>query len=300
MADVRTTAFTRVIKEKLFGTGAYMLNSMNHSPFVDNKTVKIPQAGTVPAIVADRSSYPIAVTTRTDDEESYDIVEYSLGALRLTDKDKKELSYNKRASLLTHHMNKLNDRMALAWNYNIATDTAGRHIKTTGTGTANLAPPSGTGTRKMPTLSDIGRMSALFDEDNVPQADRYMLWPAKVYWAFISTVTSVLSGDYIKAGMAKGFVAQILGWNIITRGVTVVYDGSDAKKAVGAAGATGDDFGIICWQKEAATHALGKIEVFYEANSPIYQGDILSALVRFGGIRSRSDEAGTGVIIVEA
>ena len=51
----------------------------------------------------------------------------------------------------------------------------------TGTATANIAPPSGTGNRKAVLINDLATSAAKLDEDDIPQEGRWMAMPSKMY-----------------------------------------------------------------------------------------------------------------------
>lgn len=296
MPDVRTIAFVRTIKEQLFARAGFVLNSTSHDAFVNDDKVRIPQAGTIPSVEEDRSSYPIAVTTRTDDQKEYDLIEFSLGALRVPEKDMVELSYDKVASIIKQHSDKLNDRIALRALFNWAQSTPS--VATTGSATANIAPPSGTGNRNRLALDDIAQAAAKLDEDDVPREGRYMMIPAVVYWDFIANVDKLLSKDYTdRANLPDGVVAKIFDFNIITRSYTTVYNGSDALKAVGAAAAATDQWGIVGWQMDEVARALGAIKVYSDIDDPVYQGNLYSATVRFNAVPMRNDDTGIVTIL---
>jgi len=307
MADVRTTAFTRIIKEKLFSGSEFLKLAVSHDGFVNDKTVEIPLAGALPDVARDRGSFPIPVIDRTDDKQSYNLIEYSLGTIRVSDKNKRELSYDQAASILRQHVNKLNDEMGLDGAYNLGgadlVTAGGQLILTTGTATAGIAPPSGTGNRKALTLADMANSAKKLDKDKVSNDGRYMLIPSDIYWDFVEkNKAQLLNLDYNKnlsnGDIANGVVSKVYGFKIIQRAHTLVYAdaATPTKKAVGAAGATTDHWACVGWQMDEVSRALGTIKVFSEMGSPTYQADLYSALVRFNNTPMRKD--GTGIVTI--
>jgi hypothetical protein len=95
-----------------------------------------------------------------------------------------------------------------------------------------------------------------------------------------------------------GVVKKLYGFNIILRSNVVVYaDGATpTKKAVGAASATDDCYGMVGFQRDMVAKALGNIDVFQDNNNPTYYGDVLSALVMFGATQLRED--GKGIVTI--
>jgi hypothetical protein len=261
----------------------------------------------MPDVVRDRNVFPIPVTDREDAKQTYDLVEYSLGAIRVSDKNKKELSYDQAASILRQHVNKLNDEIGLDAAYNLGgadlVTAGGQIILTTGTSTAGIAPPSGTGSRNSLALLDIANSAKKLDKDKVSTEGRYMIIPADIYWDFVEkNKTQLLNLDYNKnltnGDISNGVVSKVYGFKIITRAHTLVYaDGATpTKKAVGAAGAATDHWACVGWQEDEVSRALGSIQVYSDMASPTYQGDIYSALVRFNNTPMRTD--GTGLVTI--
>lgn len=307
MADVRTIHFLNTIKEKLFAGAEFVKTAVSHDGFVNNKTVEIPQAGAIPAVQEDRSSLPATISQRTDDKQTYNLIEFTTDPILVKSKDKSELSYDVVSSILKQHMDKLNDRIALRALYNWAgaglLSASGQIIETTGTDTANIAPPSGTGNRKGLTLLDVAEAAKKLDKDNVSDQNRYMVIPPDMYWNFVETYKAqLLNLDYNKnltnGDIANGVVAKVYGFNMIKRSYTTVFDNetTPVKKAVGAAAAATDNWAAIGFQADEVCRALGSIDVFSELGKPDYYGDVYSALVRFNAEQMRTD--GTGIVTV--
>lgn len=300
MAQVVTTAFTKVIKDKLYANAEFVRTAFSHDAFVNDKTVEIPLSGTLPDVVEDRSSYPIAVTERTDSKQSYNLIEFSLGAIRLPEKDVKELSYDKAASIVSQHMKKLSNSMGLRALYNWAQSSPS--VETTGTAVANIAPPSGTGNRQPLELVDIANAASVLDGQDVSPDKRYLIVPYNVYWNFVTNnKAQLLNLDYNKGmtngDIANGVVAKVYGFNIIVRSYTAVYNGSDTLKAVGAAAAATDQWAIIGYQADEVCRALGSVKVYLNKDDAIYQGDLYSATVRFNAVQMRGDDTGIVTIL---
>lgn len=309
--DVRTTAFTRVIKEQLFAGNEFLLKSVSHDAFVNNLTVEIPISGTLPDIVEDRTSYPIAVQERTDTKQTYDLIEFSLGVVKLSEKEKKELSYDKASSILRQHMLSLKNRIALRGLYNWAgtglVSASGQIILTTGTTTANIAPPGGTGNRNSLSLDDMSYAALKLDEDEMPMEGRYMAMPARVYRDFVNQNKAyLLNQDYNKnlsnGDISDGVVSKVMGFKIIPRSYTIAYAdaATPTKKAVGAATATTDRYGIVGWQMDEVARALGSTKVYRDVDSATYQGDLYSATQRFNNTQMRTDGAGIVTIVQDS
>ena len=88
------------IVELLFASNTFAARSVNHSAFVTDKTVHVPNAGSAPGVVKNRSTFPGTASQRTDYDLTYDINEYSTDPIHLQYSEEVELSYNKRESIL--------------------------------------------------------------------------------------------------------------------------------------------------------------------------------------------------------
>lgn len=306
--DVRTIKFTNVVKEQLFNGAEFVKKAVNHSSYIRDLTVEIPIAGSLPDVVVDRSSFPIAVTTRTDTKQSYNIKEYSVGTLKLAEKDMKELSYDKAKSIIKGHVDALNDRIGLDGAYNWGASLAANQVRTSGTATANIAPPDGTGNRKSLKLTDLAIAAKILDKQKISKnVKRYCLMSSDMYWDFVrENYTELQNYNYnfannVNSDISTGQSALIYGFNIMQRAETLVYtnDSTPVKKAVGAVGATTDNWAAICWQEDEVAYAYGSPKLYLETNSATFQGDLLSGTQRFNNTTMRTDETGL-VTIVQA
>ena len=308
--DVRTIAFTKIIKEKLFAGSEFVLKSLSHDAFVNDITVEIPISGTLPDIVENRTSYPIAVTTRTDTKQTYDLIEFSLGVIKVSEKEQKELSYDKSASIMKQHIDKLNDRIALRAAYNLGgagllSTGAGNIVLTTGTASASIAPPGSVGTLspKGLMLVDMANAAKKLDKDNLPREGRYCLMPSDMYWDFVEiNKAQLLDIDFNKnlsnGDISDGVVAKVYGFNIMLRPHTLLYANvaTPTIKAVGAVAAATDVWAAICWHQNEVSRAKGTPKVYSEIGSPTYQGNLYSATQRFNNSQMRTD--GTGIVTI--
>lgn len=296
------------IQKVILPDSSFVRKSINHDAYVSYKTVNIPQAGVIADVEKNRSVLPATVTQRTDTSRTYNLNEYTTGTMLITDLEALQVNYNKRQDVLSAHsekiMKRIGDETAVSWAGADLVSAGGQIILTTGTATANIAPPSGTGNRKAVLINDLSALAAKFDEDDMPLEDRYLLMPAKMYHnMLIENKAYFLNSDYMNNGnLPTGVVARILGFNIIVRSNVVVY--ADAAtptiKAVGAAAAATDCFGAIAWHTSAVCNALGEIKVFAETDSPSYYGSLLSAMVMHGSTTLRTDGKGIGTIVQDS
>ncbi len=302
---VQTEIWVRDIQEVLFAkNNEFLRASVNHDAFVVNKTVHVPQAGSLPGAVKNRTVFPAAIIDRDDTTLDYELDSFSVDPVRIGRIDEVQISYAKRQSVMKQHLNILMDIIAKEGIFNWASDTADNQVRTTGaTSTINL-PKGATGSRKKLTVQDLAQVTQVLDDQDVPDDGRWIMLPSKMYQEFF-TITELIRDDIIgKTTLPTGVLNKILNFNVIKRSSNTVVkynnDSTPLRKAVGAAGAADDNFGAIAWHKDFVSTALGAIEVFAnEKDAPNY-GTIISADVLTKTSKLRTDEAGIVTLIQAA
>ena len=295
---VQTEVWVRDIEEVLFAENNQFLRaSVNHDAFVVNKTVHVPQAGSLPGAVKNRTVFPAPILDRADTTLDYDLDSFSVDPVRIGRIDEVQISYQKRQSVMKQHLNILTDIIALEGIFNWASDTGANQVRTTGSTVDDNLPPQATGVRKRLTVVDIKNLAKKMDEQNVPDKGRWLLLPAAMYYE-IFTINDLIKSDI--AGiltLPTGVANKILGFNVMKRSETVIYDNAPVRKAVGAAPANDDNFGGIAWHVDFVATALGAISVFAnEKDAPNY-GTVISADVLSKTTKLRTDEAGIVTLI---
>lgn len=294
------------IQENLFANNAFMMRAMDHSQWVNYKTVHIPQAGANMAVVKNRQILPAAITERTDTELTYNLNEYTAEPIVIRNIDELQLSYSKRMDVLGQYTDVLGDTVANNTLYTWAPSGTTRIIRTSGTATGNALAPGATGTRNALTLLDIQKAKAKLDAENVPQEGRVMIIPSDMYNADLLAIPNIV--QYFQNGSAAvlptGVVAKLFGFDIIVRSSVLVYDNSSTPviKTIGDNGiptspATTDELAVLFYHPNFVAKALGGIDIFYDEGKPEYYGSLFSALVMHGATKMRTSQIGVGAII---
>ena len=281
------------IQETLHQGSEFILQGTDHSSFVSNKVVHVPQAGSMSAIEKNRSSLPATISQRSDTELTYNLNDYTTDPVLITDLDELQTSYMKRQSVLRQHLDAMNERIgnevAYEWAGSGSTDLV---LRTTGGATSVLPNATATGTRKLITKEDISRMARKLDLDNAPKNDRILLLPTSMYYELFST-DALIRNDFGRAlNMVNGQATEIFGMKVFVRPQVVLFNNTTGKKAVGSADAVTDCYGAIAFQKNAVAQALGSIKVFANEDLPEYYGSVFSAQVFHGAKMLRSDNKG--------
>lgn len=300
---IQKEIWLRDIKEVLFEkNNEFLRKSVSHDAFVDNLTVHIPQAGSLPGAVKNRSTFPAAIVDRTDTTLDYNLDSFSVDPVRIGRIEEVQISYQKRQSVMKQHLNILMDIIALEGIFNWASDTLVNQVRTSGSTVNDNLPPGATGTRKKLTVVDIKNLAKTMDNQNVPDSGRWLLLPADMYYE-IFTINDLIKADIAGAlTLPTGVANKILGFNVIKRSQTVIYDnaGTPQRKAIGAASATSDNFGGIAWHSDFVATALGAIEVFENEKDAVMYGTVISADVLTKTTKLRTDQAGIVTLIQSA
>ena len=292
---LQTEVWVRDIQEQLFASNEFLNFAVNHSEFVNNKVVHVPIAGSAPNVEIDRSSLPAAISQRTDTELTYTLQEFTTDPMLITDLEDIQVSYNKRQSVLGHHVSAMADLIAQSTLVDWAAPTA--NVIPTSGADDSIKPVGATGTRKAVTLADIRSAAGLMDKQNVPKNDRYLMMDSDMYYQLLAD-NAVLSSETMgSANLPAGVVRQLFGFNILTRSSTPIYDVANAVKAVGAAGAVTDNLSCIAWQSGFVAKAMGSTKVYADEDKPEYYGSVFSAMQLHKGTKLRSTGVGCVAIV---
>lgn len=295
------------IEEELFKDNAFLRLSHNADQYlINSKAVHIPQSGGSGNVVKNRASFPATIRTRTDNDVIYLIDEYTSDPVKIPHADTKELSYDKRNSVLGEDMDKLievvAENMLLNWvsspaygTYSASTIPVGSILQTTGANVAASAP-SATGVRKAMTQTDLQTARAfLKNQKRWKEGKMYgMITPAQEAELFPadSLTTATYMANVTEAERREGVMYKCQGFKLMTR--TSIFRTQDDKTLIGygAAGSTTDCEAAFFWYTESVEFAFGGVEMFEDLKQPTQYGDIYSFLVRAGGRARRQGYEG--------
>jgi hypothetical protein len=291
------------IQENLFKSDEFLNTvGLDHSAYVDNRTVHIPQAGANPAVYRNLDVFPAQVGTRTDTDLEYNVDLFYSQPIRIGRDETQYISYDKRASVLSSHLRKMRNVMGNHTLYKWASNAT--VIRTTSSTTNNAAlAPGATGTRKLPTLEDFFNCNSVLDMQDLNPADnRYAIVPSNMYWQLINDSNIKKNLEWGANPVAPtGKVPVVAGITLLKRSSVLVYDnsGTPVLKTVSQEGApsstaNSDNLGILVVSESYVSKAVGQIEVLQNNGDPTYYGDILSIIVAHGASRMRSN--GEGIV----
>lgn len=294
---LQTEVWVQDIQENLFFENEFLNLATDHSAYIVNSVVHIPQAGSNPQVVKNRQELVADLQQRTDTEITYGVDNYTTDPFLVKNIDELQISYEKRTSILGQHIATLGDAIAVNTLHKWAVNASTTHVlRTSGDdATDDVLTQGATGTRKLLTKRDLARAAAIMDLDKVPKQGRYAIVPTAMYYNLFTDTELVanrarLSEDMIKAGV----VGDIHGFKIIYRGTVVRYTQAAANnlRDADAAAAGTDCAGAVCFSRFATTQAIGEIMVYLNEGEARSYGDIMSAEVNQGAHYMRPNNWG--------
>jgi hypothetical protein len=290
---VQTEIWVRYIMNRLWKDNAFLANTFNDDQYVlGGKIVHIPQPGSKPTIVKNRSSFPGTAVLRADTDITYTLDAYTSDPTQITAADMQEITYDKIGSVFGDHAGQLvetvADDMIIKWLTGLAIN-----VNTSGGASAGGLITGQTGTRKVMLAKDLKSAQKTMNLQNVPKTDRYALIESNMLDQLTDDLTQTQYRDFSRSfNETDGIVGKLYGFTILDRSAVAVASAAGAINPLGAAVQTDDNVVSFCWQKDAIARALGERKFFERKDDPLYYGDIYSALLRMGGRRRRSDDFG--------
>ena len=294
---LQTEVWVQDIQDNLFFENEFLNLATDHSAYIVNSVVHIPQAGSNPTVVKNRAELVADLQQRADTEITYGVDNYTTDPFLVKNIDELQISYNKRSSILGQHIATLGDTIAVNTLQTWAVNASLTHVlRTTGDALGEeVLTPAATGTRNLLTPRDFARAAAIMDLDKVPKQGRYAVVPTVMYYNLFTDTQLVsnrarLSDDMIKSGI----VGDLHGFKIIYRGEVVRYTSAAANnlRAATTAAAATDCAGAVLFSKFAVTQAIGEIMVYLNEGEARSYGDIMSAEVNQGASYLRGNNWG--------
>jgi hypothetical protein len=301
---IQKEIWLQAIEDNLYkGLEAIISVSRDDSSFVNNKTIHIPSAGTAPTISSGNSTYPVAITERTDNDLSYDLTNYEIGPLRLGWADQLQLSYDKTLSIANDFLGNLSDRMAKEFMAKWYYKASGSLVATTGTSTTtNWLGGSAAGALKHLTGADVRNAAKILDRQVIPSGDRYLLLDPDMFWQLMADLDYQAARLGVFAGLPTA-PGPVYGFTVIQMPYVAAVNTSDVIITPAAAdgsftyASTDRPIGLAV-HKGSLSMAITSVEGFVEEKAPSYFGDVLSASIYGGASYRRYD--GKGVVAIRA
>lgn len=297
--DPLTTIFTKELQKILFPNNEFYKNSLEIATGADinARTFNIPQEMQLPGSVTNPSVFPLVVEELTDDSETVSMDLLATLPTRLGDREALEVTFDKRASILSRHASVIDQLCAnTAINRWSNIDTVNAVVRTSGDAVTPSLPGQ-TGNRKAVSKEDFIKANELLDRMNM-KGQRYSLVGATMYNQLLRIPDFV---DYQKTGnqsaLLSGALGELFGIKFFKRSTGAMYTTGLTPKAVGSALAATDQEGALIWVEGAVGRVEGAVQTYINAARAEYLGSIMNAAVRFGCTLMREDKVGIVGII---
>jgi hypothetical protein len=313
--DVAIQFWDTYLARNLYKGYEWIKRAKNRSEFVKGNIVHIPQSGARPNARRNRTIYPIPVVKRNDTDILYVIDEISTDSTPVFEAEKWELSYQKAPSVIQDHMESLNIRTAqnalYRWfgkNPNASSLGSGNIVRMSG-GTTGRLLTGATGTRKLIIVNDIAEAKGLLVEQTKKESNpgkRALFVDEDMYQDLLLDAVFADEKYYKKIGaeFKDGDLVKIHGFDIIRTDVMPRFDNSGTPLAkdsldetVTNAASDNNFVGLVDF--DFVHYAESAVKLFYEADAPEYQADIVNGQNRTGASRERVDDVGVIAIVQE-
>lgn len=283
--------------ENFYPDDSFAAKSIDDSPFVNNKTVHVPNAGKPSSVVINRAEKPAKINEREDKELTYDIDELTTDPIHISNVDNVELNYDKRNSVLANDRKQLQKMAAQNLLYKWASSMK-TNIFTNGEARGAHTSAIATGNRKKLTKAAVMKAMIQFNKDDVPAEGRYFLVDSVMYADLLEDLTDKeLSAFLTSADAQRGILGKLYGFEIMQRSQVLRTTANGAAILKWEDDSTANELAAgLAWQEDCVSRAMGDVLMFDDMGNPTYYGDIYSFLVRTGGSPRRYD--GKGIITI--
>ncbi|MCP1997294.1 hypothetical protein [Flavobacterium sp. HSC-61S13] len=306
---IEVEIWAETIEKKLLEDNSFLnhIADVSSDNIINGSIVHLPQAGEPSAVVKNRQSLPAVVKQRKDTEVLYKIDEYTSDPVHIKNAETKELSYDKRRSVLDQDLANLSEEVAEGMLTNLVVSPVGDNKELP---KANIILTSsaievdsavGTGKRKAYSLTDLQYMRKDFVKKKAwTEGNMFALLTAEAITQMFpadSPITATYMQATSEAERRAGIIYKVQGWSIMERSSVYILGSDKGFKAFGAVEADTDSEGCLFWNKNMTEKAIGTTEAFERIGDPTYYGDIYSFLVRCGGRARRKGYEGVGILM---
>lgn len=302
VAGINVEMWADRIVEPLFADSSVLskVKRVDDEFILGGSVVHIPQAGSQGGVTKNQAVFPGVVQQRTDTDVTYPLDIYRTLPIHIPNAEQMQISYKKMDSVLSQHKGNLFTAVTRWALHDWAAIDATQVANTTGALSAANLPPSGTGQRRILTYADVVDLSTRFNEQDIPDEERYLLLDAVMYNELLKDPEVTKLSMEKLADRAKGVVAELAGFKILRRSSVVTFNNAGAKKEPGEAAAATDRRSALAWQRDCLNAAMGDVKFFETIGDAAYYGDIYSAEVKFGSRQERGDKKGVFSLVQAA
>lgn len=286
--SLQTEVWIRDIQEKLNSANQFNQFAVNHSIYVANNKVHIPNASAPSSVTRNNATLPLSPTTRTDVDLSYTLDKFSTAAKYVEDLEAVELSYDLRQSIFRQDYAELNDTINdwLLYDWGNSAASGASMVETTAI-----------------TFDNLLSLGQKFDADNIERRGRKLVVTpamAKAIYSIDRLENTESTNNMISI---DGYMGRMAGFDIFVRDTVLEATGTTGAYTIYAPDVATGVTGLQCalaWHPDYVARAMGSIVPFIDLNNPLYQGSLLSLAVRSKGSKLREDGKGVYGLVITA
>lgn len=265
-AGIIPEIWTDQLMENIMENDEILSEMVDMDEFVNYGVINLAEAGIEPDVLENNNTYPVPIEEREDNPLALPLIRLDTKNTVIRRSEEKQLSYNKRESVLRGHRNALTKKMVTRALHAIApaTDAVGRPlIQTTG---AN----DGSG-RKRLTFDDIIQLEARCNDDDIDPNNRNLVLSSQ-HRADLLKEDKTLFNQMMKDGILYGFKLhtktpkKLLPHYVASTGVKVAFGATILSTHTAAS---------VFWTKNEVMRSKEEAEMFLKEKDPEARGDIM-------------------------
>lgn len=247
----------------------------SRNDLVNNNAVHMVDVGADPDVLINNTTYPIAITSRTDEDVAVGLDKFDTENTKVTRDELYAISYDKMSSVIESHRLVLEDKTADKSAHSLAPLVHGVNtpiVMTTGSSNSE------TYARKRATMNDIITLKRNLDDLKVPLQGRVLVL-CNQHFEDLLRIDEVFAKQY--KDIPAGQVLNLYGFKVYQYLNTPIYkvvDGTLTKKAFGAAATPStDQASSFFFYNQRAFQCRGDVEMFYQDASinPEYRQNVV-------------------------
>lgn len=243
--------------------GDFLTNIPRKDQYVDNNVINLAEIGADPAVLINNTTYPIATSSRTDDNNALALFKYDTENTKITDDELYALPYDKSGSVVRQHREALMEKIQDHSLHGLCVSADGANtpvLETTGA-------DDGAGRKRLKS-SDLIALQLRLDNLKVPaRGRRLVLCPEHCADLLLEDTTFAQRLHSAKDGLISD---SYYGFETYKYSAAPVFNTGGTKKAFGAAGAAGDRKASVMFLVGRSWTAMGSLKFYFQdsAQSP--------------------------------
>jgi len=294
---LNTEVWIDQVRERFYPKNDFLSEVEDMSQFVDYDKINLAAAGVEPNVVINRTVYPIPMSQRQDQALELVLENLSTDSTLVQDAETVELSYNKLESVVRGHRSSLMKQKGNRALFNYAPDDENKPDKTPIIKSSGKDNGNGL---KIITPEDILNMEKTWDEADLPEEGRRLIFDSRLWWEFVA------QSDELKRQQQYNAEVGTLPYQFVQIGSVIVrkrtnmprYNddaGTYTKVAWGGSAADREARCAVGYITTEVMKADGTMKMFDKVDDPDYQGTIVNFFNRFVAVPVR--EIGQAAIV---